>query len=442
MRLLLAPLVLALPCSAQEPGDTPSAEVAFDAAAELAAAVDLETPEERRAAAVRLARRREVSLEEWLEACAGFGHFEAVRAGPANERLDLLVEGEREATDVHVYVPPGYEPATPAPLLLVFHGTGGSGDGLWRLWQSVADELSMIVVAPSEAGENVGYGFSPRERASALAVLRWARRRFNVDENAVFASGISRGGHLTWDLALRHPDLFAGVVPIIGGPRLLTAHGQNNLRYLENGAHLPIRDLQGMRDDPLLVASLERAFAALAELGADDAVLVDFPELGHDFRLDAVDWVEFFGTRRRDPARARVVRLAAELDEARAAWAEITRFDSDVEVEPRLVLRSGQVETMTQDDLRAAVHELADAATARLVVERTEPGVFEAEARLVKKARLLVPAEELDEDGRATVVFNGRRKRKRVRPDAQVLLLDFVERFDRTYLPTCEIPLP
>jgi protein tyrosine/serine phosphatase len=38
-----------------------------------------------------------------------------------------------------------------------------------------------------------GWASTPRERMNQLAALRWARRQANVDENAVFVGGCSRG---------------------------------------------------------------------------------------------------------------------------------------------------------------------------------------------------------------------------------------------------------
>ena len=88
---------------------------------------------------------------------------------------------------------------------------------------------------------------------------------------AVFVTGISRGGHLTWDLALRHPDLWAGCIPMIGGPRITMQNGQNNLRYLDNVVHLPIRDLQGSGDHPLLPV-LEMSLSDEARAACDELV--------------------------------------------------------------------------------------------------------------------------------------------------------------------------
>src|SRR5262249_11430689 len=129
---------------------------------------------------------------------------------------NLIVEGKPEPTEIGVYVPHELDLTKPAPLLLACHWTSGKGPEVLPMWQVTADKLGMIVVAPSDMGKNEGYGWTEHERQSTLAALRWARRWYDVDENRIFATGVSRGGHLVWDLALRHPDLFAAIAPMIG----------------------------------------------------------------------------------------------------------------------------------------------------------------------------------------------------------------------------------
>ena len=272
-------LATTLPCP-QDAGN------ATDPVAELARLVDLPTPAERRRAADALALRGDVDVDAWLAAMRAFAP-----AGPPDQpevvqESTELWNGDRlEQVELHAYVPQDLDPTKPAPLLLMSHGTGGSGRGQHRFWRGTADALGMIVVAPSESGPNEGYAYSERERQIALASIRWARRRFDVDEDRVFLTGISRGGHLTWDLALRYPDLCAAIAPMIGGPRLNIGDGQNNLRYLENVVHLPIRDLQGSQDHPLLLFNLHLAFEKLDALKAADAKLIEFPERGHSFEM-------------------------------------------------------------------------------------------------------------------------------------------------------------
>ncbi len=408
-----------------------------DVGRDLAALVDLPSPRERKAEARRLAGLGEVSIENWLEAMRSFGDFEALDAGPLVETASLFVEGEVVDTEVELYVPPGYEPARPAPLMLVLHGSGGSGRGEYRPWQEVADAIGMLVLCAAETG--VGYAFSDGERETSLAALRWARRRANVDENRVFVTGISRGGHQAWDLALRHPERFAGLFPFIGGPRLSLADGQNNLRYVENVALLVIRDLQGSKDDPGLLFNLRLAFDRLEEYGARDAALLEFPDLGHDFRMGKVDWRSVLSGAARDSVPRRVVRRAASLDEARAYWVEATRFGKGIDEIFPLRVDGATWNALDADGQKREMQKQVDARTARLEVEMTAPGRFEAKAEGVTGFRLLLTSGMFETGEQVEVRFRGKKTKKRPRPSKRLLLGEFAERFDRTFLPVVEV---
>jgi predicted esterase len=406
--MLVATMLAAGPLHGQE----------ADLQAELAEVVDQETPAARRKAGAALAKRHARDLDGLLAALRDFGRFEPAPRGTTNELVPLRVGKKVEETQLFVYVPRGYDPEQPAPLLLAFHGTGGSGRGMIPQWRQTADEVGMIVLAPSEAGENEGYRFEDRERLAALAAMRWARRRFNVDENRVFATGISRGGHLAWDLALRFPDRFAGIAPMIGGPRLMVQRGQNNLRYMENVAHMPIRDLQGLRDDPGLVFNLQLAFDRLAGLLAKDAELVLHPD---------------------DPRPIRVVRAAAREEEGRAFWVEVTRLDKSVKEEFRLEVAQAEWNELEDEGRRRYLAREADERTARLEVRRAGRNHFEASGRGVDRFRLLLTLDDFEPGEDVYVGFEGGRTKKRLRPSPTVLMAEFCERFDRTFLPVAEL---
>lgn len=438
VRALLTSCLLSLPLSAQ---DTPPNGAAAELAAELATLVDLPTPQARQARADALAKRRDVGLEAWVAAMRGFGTFTAQPAGVTVARVDLPVGDTIEDTEIETYVPATYDPARAAPLALVGHGTGGSGRGLASLWRDAADALGMVVVAPSEAGANDGYAFSDRERQAAFAAVRWARRRFHVDENRVFVGGISRGGHLAWDLALRFPDHFAGIVPMIGGPRVNPVRGQNNLRYLANVVPLAIRDLQGSQDDPRLVFNVRTAFAKLKEAQATDAQLFEFPELGHSFDLAAVDWRAFFGESRRSPAPLRVVRAFARPGEGRAFWLEVEAGDKTVTEDVPLRATEAEWKRLEADD--AAMRRFLDArtaaCTARAEATRLGGNRFEVRSDKVARLRLLLSADMVDLAQPVRVVWNGKASARRVAPSPRLLLREFAERFDRTFLPIVEV---
>lgn len=432
----------------QEPAPDPAppapergAVAVFDPAAALAELVDLRFPEARRAEAAALARGHgDVAL--WMRAMENFGAFEASPPGIHAVQVPLSVQGKTEMTELWVYVPAKYDPHVRAPLMVTFHGTGGSGQGMHLLWQSLADEIGMLVLAPSEAGENTGYRFSDRERAAALEALRWMRRRFNVDENRIYVSGISRGGHLCWDLVLRFPDLFAAAAPCIGSPRLSLTGGQNNMRYLENAAALPIRDLQGSKDDEKLVASVRLAFELLRAFHPTDAQLIEFQDRGHDFDPTAVDWKAWLGGAVRDPWPARSVRCSAAKDENRAAWLEIAGLDKHVEEIFRPKIEQGDFLAMDESaQWRFFVKEAVER-NARVVAHRREPGAFSLELTRATKVRLYLRPEDLANGGKLAIHLRDKVLQRRARPDAKVLLEQFAERFDRSFLPVAQVEVP
>jgi pimeloyl-ACP methyl ester carboxylesterase len=275
-----------------------------------------------------------------------------------------------------------------------------------------------------------------------MAAVRWARRRFHVDENRIHVTGVSRGAHLAWDIGLRHADRWASLCPMAGGPRLAPEQGQNNLRFLENAVHLSIRDLQGLQDDPDMLFNLRLAFAKLKALGAVDIDYLTFPDLGHAFRMDAVDWKAFFLQARRNPLPARVVRQCATEAEGRAFWAEVLDLDPRIREEFVPRVEAEKWNGMDEDGRKEYVAALVEHGTARLEIHMRAPGVFEAKTFRVKRFRILLTPQMIGPDGQVTVTWNGKVVTKKPPRSRQVLAAEFAEHFDRSFLPVAEMMVP
>ena len=422
------------------PGRVPPDPVVL--AKDLAAAVDLASSTARAAAADVLAARAGVTVDEWRTAMAAFSPSGGPsKSGAATEAATLPVLDATESTSIAVYVPTSWPKPGPAGLLLAFHGKGDAGESMATAWAATAEGSGLVIVAPTEAGPNEGYRFSPRERAAGIAALRWARRRFDVDENRVFLTGWSRGGHMAWDVALHRPDLFAAVLPVVGAPRLANQQAENNVRYLENLVDVSIRDLQGSKDDPRVLRNLHLAFDRFAAWKARDAKLIEFPDRGHDADLSAVDWTALFATVKRDPRPPRVVRRTATPGGARAAYAEILAIEGSVAELVAPIQPAGWAK-MSDDAKSAFVEGEIEKKTARLEVVHGAGNRFEAKSTGVARWRLLLDDKLIDPSKPVAVVWNGRTITRPVAPSKTVLLRDFVERFDRTYLPTIEVAVP
>src|SRR5262249_18007456 len=129
-------------------------------AAALARAVDLPSPAERAKAAAALAARKDVTIDEWLSAAKAFGTFTAAEAGVHREDIELWNGESPKSYEVFFFVPHKYAPGTPAPLMFALHGSDGKGDEVYPWWQPAAEELGMIVVAPTDPKAKNGYTFT------------------------------------------------------------------------------------------------------------------------------------------------------------------------------------------------------------------------------------------------------------------------------------------
>jgi len=400
--------------------------------AALQTAVDLPTVKERRKRARELAEDERWSLQDWQAVCADFGEFEQWAAGVSSHLVDLPVGDAVEETDILVFVPETYRADQPHAMLLALHGAGGHGSSALRTWQQVAEEQNLILVAPTEAGANGGYAFAERERLNILAVLRWTRRHLNIDERRIHLTGISRGGHACWDLA-RHPSPWASVIPCIGGPALAIPGGRNNIRLAVNFSHLPVVILQGMQDQDKMLLNQQLAMERLEREHAS-VRRVEFPRLGHSFKLDGVDWSTHFGQSVRQALPSKLILASARKGEGHLAWLEIVQLGRKAEEDFQPRVDPNKWNAWSHEEKARFLQDEADERTGRIEAEMLEPGRFKLNVQHVSKLALWLTPDMLDEKGGVQVHWKKKRSKK-FKAASRVLLEHFVERFDRGFLP-------
>jgi predicted peptidase len=135
---------------------------------------------------------------------------------------DVTVGGR--AYHYQVYVPADYATKPSWPAILFLHGAGERGnDGLLQTNVGLAPAIRQnpsrypaIAILPQVPPDSQWVG-TPADMA--LAALQQTMREFHVDPSRVYLTGLSMGGHGTWYIAYRHPELFAAVVPICGWVR-------------------------------------------------------------------------------------------------------------------------------------------------------------------------------------------------------------------------------
>jgi predicted peptidase len=143
---------------------------------------------------------------------------------PETGFLDRVITVGGRAYHYEVYVPADYQTKPSWPAILFLHGAGERGDdGLLQTNVGLAPAIRQnpsrypaIVVFPQVPRDSQWVGM-PGDMA--VAALQQTMREFHVDPTRVYLTGLSMGGHGTWYVAYRHPELFAAVVPICGWVR-------------------------------------------------------------------------------------------------------------------------------------------------------------------------------------------------------------------------------
>ena len=139
----------------------------------------------------------------------------------------------------YLYVPAGYQPKKPVPLVLLLHGAGEDArDGLAQL-RGHADEVGIILLALSSRGPTwdsiLGRGRYGIDIGAIDRALEHAFSRCAVDPTRVAVGGYSDGASYALSLGMANGDLFSHVLAFSpgflappgqrGSPRIFVAHG-------------------------------------------------------------------------------------------------------------------------------------------------------------------------------------------------------------------------
>ena len=139
---------------------------------------------------------------------------------------------------LRTFLPTGYEPNYPYPLLVFLHGHGSSEEQILRLAPKLSrrNYICIALRGPHEAGERPdgrpAYSWGSDGPTDSLieeyvfgAILQ-TRRHFHVHSERIYLAGFREGATLAYRLGLTFPEKFAGVIslngcmPRRGGPLL------------------------------------------------------------------------------------------------------------------------------------------------------------------------------------------------------------------------------
>jgi predicted esterase len=232
-----------------------------------------------------------------------------------------------------LYLPKNFTPAKQYPLVIMLHGAGsnhrlalrrvfgksnrpGETDVEATRYFPEWKDVDYIVASPYARG-TMGYqGIAEKDVYDMLADVK---RRFPIDEDRVYLTGLSMGGGGTLWLGLSRPDVWAAIAPVCPAPPDGTAE------LAPNALNYPAHFFHGAADPLVAPARVREWVKRLEELGTK-VEYTEYPDVGHNswenaYQDEAVfAWFSQF-RRNRYPERVRFSTSRYKYN--RAYWVQI-----------------------------------------------------------------------------------------------------------------------
>jgi hypothetical protein len=210
--------------------------------------------------------------------------------------VEVKDEWNRTQERYSVVLPPEYSPHHRYPLLVVLRSESQTTEQELLWWAGnveqpgYAQRRGYVVIAPEYAAEDqTSYDYTAAPHSAVLASINDARKRFRIDSGRIYLAGHGMGGDACFDIGMSHPDVFAGVVPILGMSDRFCRW------YRLNGPQLPWYIIGGERDRD----SITRNAVDLNEMmkKGHDIIYCEYKARGyegyHEEQSRLFDWMEF-----------------------------------------------------------------------------------------------------------------------------------------------------
>ena len=144
----------------------------------------------------------------------------------AQETLKESIVHDDLVREYIVRIPSSYDNKVPIPLVLCFHGYGGTASGIsYTNFNDVSDTANFIVVYPQgtllkrKSHWNVG-GWTLDSKIDDVgfisSLLDSLSERYNINQSRIYSTGMSNGGYMSFLLACQLSDRIAAIASVTG----------------------------------------------------------------------------------------------------------------------------------------------------------------------------------------------------------------------------------
>jgi len=274
-----------------------------------------------------------------------------------------------------VLPPKDYHKDSAYALIMTCHGAGVEARGQVGAY---TQKNWAFVVAPTNR-RRYGFDWQDWGRLDFLEVLEEVKKNYKIDENRVYLTGHSMGGHGVWHIGLSHPDLFAAIAPSAGWTTiqlyapfflqksyLFAEPEQIKYRdmvmredvtpvFLENAMNLPIYILHGGSDDnvPAMQARLMNNYLSKWH---KNYIYNEVPGMGHWWNYDSTpgidcvdlkEMMEFLKDKERNRYPKKItLKMSSTQQNKKCYWIEINELEN--------VKQDGSLEISIKDNFMRA----------------------------------------------------------------------------------------
>lgn len=149
-----------------------------------------------------------------------------LEAGPLCAQTTLVdsIQSGGQWRSYRLYVPAGYQPGAPVPLLLNLHGLGSNAfeQENYGDFRPIADTAHFLIVHPNGTFNGTqrfwnGFGLTPPNDVAFLsALIDSIGAAYAVDPDRIYSTGMSNGGIMTYELACQLSPRLAAVASVTG----------------------------------------------------------------------------------------------------------------------------------------------------------------------------------------------------------------------------------
>jgi pimeloyl-ACP methyl ester carboxylesterase len=301
-----------------------------------------------------------------------------------DERIDV----QGHAYHLALSVPLTYQPAKDYGLVVCLHGAGFTGDAYLERWQARLGE-HYVLACPTIP---MGAWFTRNAEELVLATIRSVQRRYHIDPDRVFLTGMSNGGIGAWMIGMHDAPLFAGIAPMASGLDHVM------MPFLANLRSTPIYIIHGAKDQVMPVEFSRAITQELTKLGYPFVYREHDREHpmagGHYFpREELPELITWLNAQRRNalPTSVAVVREASHFQPF--GWVRIDATDTIAVFSEDLVSK--------RDDL------IKRREYAKLEATIVAPNRIEVQAERVQRYSLFLNEQLIDSSKPLIVFTNG-----------------------------------